>query len=153
MFLLNFIPTWLLGFSVNIIIIAGGISFVVSLFLESFARYVPWVAPHKTLLQVLGILLLVLGVYLKGAADMEVKWRDRVTKMEVKVALAEAESKIANSKVQIKVVEKIRYVKEKQIVIEQKIEEAKAIIDSTCKVTPEVIDIHNAAAKTPEAEK
>jgi uncharacterized ubiquitin-like protein YukD len=121
MFLLNFVPSWLLGFSVNIIIIVGGISFVISLFLESFARYIPWIIPHKTLLQVLGILLLVLGVYLKGAADMEVKWRDRVTEMETKVALAEAESKINNSKVQIKIVEKTRYVKENQIKIDQQI--------------------------------
>lgn len=153
MFLLNFIPTWLLGISVNIIIIAGGISFVVSLFLESFARYVPWIASHKTLLQVLGILLLVLGVYLKGAADMEVKWRDRVTEMEVKVAAAEAESKLASSKVQTKIVEKTRYVKENQIRIEQKINDAKVKIDLQCKVSPEVIDILNNAAKNPEGKK
>ena len=153
MFLLSFIPDWLLSFAVNIIIIAGVTSIAVSIFFEFFTRYIPWATPHKILLQIVGIILLITGVYFKGGADMEVKWRARVAEMEVKVAAAEAESKLASSKVQLKIVEKTRYVKENQIRIEQKINDAKAKIDSQCKVSPEVIDIHNNAAKKPEGKK
>jgi hypothetical protein len=84
---------------------------------------------------------------------MELKWRERVAEMEVKVAAAEAESKLASSKVQLKIVEQTRYVKENQIRIEQKIDETKVKIDSDCKVSPVVIDIHNNAAKKPEGKK
>ena len=153
MFLLSLIPEWLLSFAVNIIIIAGVTSIAVSIFFEFFTRYIPWAAPHKILLQIVGIILLMTGVYFKGGVDMEIKWRDRVAKMEAKVALAEAESKLASSKVQLKIVEKTRYVKENQIRIEQKIDDAKVKIDSQCKISPEVIDIHNNAAKRAEGEK
>jgi preprotein translocase subunit SecF len=153
MFLLSFIPTWLLVFVVNTVIIVGVISIAVSIFLEFFTRYIPWVAPHKILLQLIGIILLITGVYFKGGTDMELKWRERVAEMEVKVAAAEAESKLASSKVQLKIVEQTRYVKENQIRIEQKIDETKVKIDSDCKVSPVVIDIHNNAAKKPEGKK
>lgn len=153
MFLLSLIPDWLLSLTVSIIIIAGVTSIAVSIFFEFFTRYIPWAAPHKILLQIVGIILLITGVYFKGGVDMEIKWRDRVAKMEARVATAEAESKLASSKVQIKIVEKTRYVKENQIRIEQKIDDAKVKIDLQCKVSPEVIDIHNNAAKRTEVEK
>jgi hypothetical protein len=97
--------------------------------------------------------LLIAGVYLKGGVGVEMEWRARVAEMEAKVAKAEAESKEANSKIQTKVVEKIRVVKEKEIVIQEKIANVKVTIDSQCKVSPEAISILNEAAKKPENKK
>ena len=96
MFLLNFIPDSLLLWVVNAILIAGIIGTVVAFFFGFFVRFLPWIIPYRMVLQVVGLVLLVSGVYLKGGVGVELEWRARVAEMEAKVAKAEAESKVAN---------------------------------------------------------
>lgn len=153
MFLLNFIPTAFLLWVVNAILIAGIIGTVVSFFFGFFIRFIPWVLPYRMILQVVALLLLVIGVYFKGGVVVEMKWRDRVTEMEAKVAKAEAESKVVNTEIQTKIVEKIKVVKEKEYIIQDRIVNMTVNMDKECRVIPEAINILNDAAKNPQVKK
>jgi hypothetical protein len=98
-------------------------------------------------LQILSIILLVGGVYFKGGYSTETEWRARVAEMEQKVAEAEAKSQQTNTVIKTKIVNKIKTVKEYQIVYQDRIKEVEKIIDAECKVAPEAITILNDAAR------
>ena len=147
MFLLNFIPDAFLIWIVNAILIAGIIGTVVAFFFGFFVRYLPWIIPYRMLLQIVALVLLIAGVYFKGGVGVEMSWRARVADMEAKVAKAEAESKTANEKIKTVYVDKVRVVKETQVVIQEKIKTVEVKIDSQCKITTDTVDILNDAAK------
>jgi hypothetical protein len=147
MFLLNFIPDAFLLWVVNAILIAGIIGTVVAFFFGFFIRYLPWIIPYRMLLQIVALVLLIAGVYFKGGVGVEMEWRGRVAEMEAKVAKAEAESKNANEQIKTVYVDKVRVVKETQVVIQEKIKTVEVKIDSQCKITSDTIDILNDAAK------
>jgi len=109
-------------------------------------RYFPWIIPYRLLLQVVSVILLVLGVYLKGGYAVEAEWRARVAELEAKVAVAEQKSKEANTQIQTVYVDRVKVVKEKQIVIQEKLKTVEVKIDANCKVVPEAISILNEAA-------
>jgi hypothetical protein len=147
MFLFNFIPDAFLLWVVNAILIAGIIGTVVAFFFGFFVRYLPWITPYRMLLQIVALVLLIAGVYFKGGVGVEMTWRARVADMEAKVAKAEAESKDANEKIKTVYVDKVRVVKETQVVIQEKIKTVEVKIDSQCKITSDTVDILNDAAK------
>ena len=147
MFLLNFIPDAFLLWVVNAILIAGIIGTVVAFFFGFFVRYLPWITPYRMLLQIVALVLLIAGVYFKGGVGVEMSWRARVADMEAKVAKAEAESKTANENIKTVYVDKVRVVKETQVVIQEKIKTVEVKIDSQCKITSDTVDILNDAAK------
>ena len=147
MFLLNFIPDALLLWVVNAVLIAGIIGTVVAFFFGFFVRYLPWITPYRMLLQIVALVLLIAGVYFKGGVGVEMTWRARVADMEAKVAVAEQKSKDANEQIKTVYVDKVRVVKETQVVIQEKIKTVEVKIDSQCKITTDTVDILNDAAK------
>lgn len=153
MFLLSFIPDALILWVVNAILLAGIAGSVVSFFFGFFIRWMPWILPYRMFLQIISLVLLIAGVYFKGGVGVEMEWRARVADMEAKVAAAEAESKVVNEKIVTVYKDKVRVVKEQQVVIQEKIVEKTKVIDAECKVAQEAIDIINQAAKNPEAKK
>ena len=146
MFLLNFIPDSFLIWVVNTILLAG----LLGTFSSYFIRFIPPLIPYAGLVKTVGIVLLVAGVYLRGGYGVEMEWRNRVAEMEAKVAIAEAKSKEANTKIETVVKEKIKVVKEVQVVIQERIKEVEKRIDAQCVVDPEVITILNDAARKPK---
>ena len=73
-------------------------------------------------------------------------WRAKVAELESKVAIAEQKSKEANTQIQTVYVDRVKVVKEKQIVVQEKIKTVEVKIDSQCKITADTIDILNDAA-------
>jgi len=149
MFLLNFIPDSFLIWAINAILLMGLFGTLSSYFI----RFIPPLYPYAGLVKTLGIVLLVLGVWFRGGYDVEMEWRDRVKEVEAKVAAAEAESKKVNTVLQKVYVDKIKLVKDLQVVIQERIVEKEKIIDAECKVVPEALDILNEAAKNPGTSK
>jgi uncharacterized membrane protein YraQ (UPF0718 family) len=147
MWMLAFIPDAFLAWVVNTILIAGIIGFAASFFFGYVVRWLPAIAPYHLLIQIVSIVLLVSGVYFKGGYSVEMAWRDRVAEMEAKVAKSEAESKNANENIKTVYVDKVRVVKETQVVIQEKIKTVEVKIDSQCKITSDTVDILNDAAK------
>ena len=147
MWLLHFFPDSLLAFIVNTILILGIVGFTASFFFGYVARYVPQLIPYRMIIQIASIVLLVAGVYFKGGQAAEMQWRERVRELEAKVAVAEQQSKEANEQLNTKVKEKVKVVKETQVVVQEKIKTVQVQIDSQCKITAETLDVLNEAAK------
>ena len=146
MWMLSFVPDALLALVINGVLIAGIVGFTASFFFGFVVRYLPTIAPYRMMIQVISIVLLVAGVYFKGGYIVEMSWRARVAEMEQKVALAEEKAKTANAEIRTVYVDKVRVVKETQVVIQEKIKNVEVKIDSQCKVAPEAISILNEAA-------
>lgn len=153
MFLLSFIPDALIQLIVNGVLIAGIVGSVVSFFFGFFVRWMPWIIPYRMLLQILSLVLLVAGVYFKGGVSVEMEWRERLRVAEEKIKVAEEKSQQVNTVIEKVYVDRVRTVKDTQIVVQEKIVEKEKIIDAECKVPKEAIDILNDAAKTPGGKK
>ena len=146
--MLSFVPDSLLIWIVNTILIIGAVGSFLSFFvLHRILNRIPALAPYYLLIQVVSAVLLVAGIYFKGGYDVEAGWRDKIRVAQEKAALAEAQAKEANVKLDAEIKKKQRVVKENTIVYRDRIREVEKIIDKECKVAPEAIDIHNAAAK------
>ena len=149
MFLLSIFPTWLLSWVINALLVAG----IVGTIAGFFVKFIPFVNTYRLQVQIIGVILITLGVYMKGSYDTEITWRARVAEAEQKVKIAEQKAAEANAQIKVEVVEKIKIVKEQQIVYRDRIKTVAEKIDQQCVITPEVLDILNQAAKTPEVSK
>ena len=148
MWMLSFVPDSLLLWIVNTILVVGAIGSFLSFFvLHKILNKFPALAPYHLLIQIVSIVLLVAGVYLKGGYGVEMAWRERVADLEAKIKVAEAKSEQANIDLAAKQKEKVKVVKEVQVVIKEKIVQVAGKIDAECKVDPEAITIINDAAK------
>jgi hypothetical protein len=148
MWMLSFVPDSLLLWIVNTILIVGAIGSFLSFFvLHKILNKFPALAPYHLLIQIVSIVLLVAGVYLKGGYGVEMAWRERVADLEAKIKVAEAKSEQANIDLAAKQKEKVKVVKEVQVVIKEKIVQVASKIDADCKVDPDAISIINDAAK------
>ena len=150
MWLLHLLPDSFLIYVINGICIAGAIATILGFFLG----WVPFVGRWKLPLQLLGIALLVAGVYFKGGYSTEMEWRARVAEVEKKVAIAEAKAKQANTQVQTKIVTKIVKIQEKATVAKETIRRNKEVINRECKLSDEAISAYNfSITKTKPQEK
>lgn len=129
-------------------IIIAGITGVLAGWL---GKWIPFYGSYVKILQPIGIILLVLGVWLRGGYDTEMAWRDKVAKLEEAVKIAEQKSKETNTIIEEKVVEKTKVIKGKTEYITQyldrevvKNQEIIKYIEN-CPVPKEIINIHNQA--------
>ena len=76
-----------------------------------FIKRIPVINQYRIPAQVLGIALLVIGVYWRGGYAVEQEWRERVAEVEARVAAAEAKSAEENVKIVTKVVTKTQVIK------------------------------------------
>ena len=131
------------------LIIAAGVTGVLAGWL---GKWIPFYGNYVKILQPIGIVLLVLGVWLRGGYDTEMTWRAKVAEAEARVAAAEQKSQETNTVIEQKIVEKTKVIKGKTEYITQyldrevvKKEEIIKYIEQ-CPVPKEIIDIHNQAA-------
>jgi uncharacterized membrane protein len=125
-------------------IIALGIT---GMFAGWFSKFIPMYGRYIGYIKPVGVALVILGVWLRGGYDTEMAWRDKVKEAEAKVAAAEVKSKDANVVVKKVYVDRIKTVKELQVVYKDRIKEIEKRIDAECKVAPEAVSILNDAAK------
>ena len=115
-------------------------------------KWIPFYGNYTKILQPIGIVLLVLGVWLRGGYDTEMAWRDRVAKLEEQVKIAEQKSQETNTVIEQQIVEKTKVIKGKTEYItkylDREIVKKEEIIKyiEQCPVPKEIIDIHNQAA-------
>jgi hypothetical protein len=120
-------------------------------------KFIPFYGNYIKILQPIGIVLLVAGVWLRGGYDTEMAWRAKVAEAEAKVAVAEQKSQETNTVIEQKIVEKTKVIKGKTEYITQyldrevvKKEEIIKYIEQ-CPVPKEIIDIHNQATELNKA--
>lgn len=148
MWMLSFIPDSFLIYIINLILLAGIVGSILFFFvLHRILRWFPALSPYYLLLQIISAALLVAGIYFKGGYSVEMEWREKLRIAEERARAAEEQASKKNVEIQTKIVEKVKVVKDTQYVIQEKLKEVEKVIDKDCKVAPEAIDIHNAAAK------
>lgn len=150
MFLLNFVPDALIQLVVNGVLIAGIVGCVISFFFGFFVRWMPWIIPYRMILQLLGLILLIAGVYFKGGVGVEMEWRERVKVAQEQVKAAEERAEKINKDLERTKKEKDRAVAESKTKIKETIVIKATTIDEKCKVAPEALSIINDAAKKPK---
>ena len=138
--MLAFVPDSFLLYLVNIIFYTGVVCTVLG-FLLRFK----FLAHYQFILQVIGVTALAFGLYCKGGFEVEMDWRDRVKEMEAKVAAAEEKSKQANAKIETRVVEQVKVIKQNVEVIKKEIQVQKEIINQDCSLNDTAIDMYNQA--------
>ena len=151
--MLSLIPDALLNWIYWAIIVAG----ITGVLAGWIGKWIPFYGNYVKILQPIGIVLLVLGVWLRGGYAVEMAWRERVAKLEEQVKIAEEKSKETNTVIEQQVVEKTKVIKGKTEYITQYIdrevikkEEIVKYIEK-CPVPKEIIDLHNQAAELNKA--
>ena len=144
-------PDWLLQFIVHTILILGIIGCVITFqFANKILMQWPPLAVYYKMAQIVSVVLLVAGVYFEGGYSAEMQWRERVAEVEAKVAVAEAQSKTANDKLDKAKADKVKAIQGKQVIVKQYIDREVTKYDATCKIPEAVVKAHNAAAKNEE---
>ena len=121
-----------------------------------FIKRIPVINQYRTPAQVLGIALLVAGVYWRGGYAIEMEWRERVAEVEARVAAAEAKSAEENVKIITKVVTKTQVIRTRGETITKYIDreivkyDEKFAKGGMCEIPQEFIKAHNSAAEAPK---
>ena len=105
MWIISFMPEWAIHllFGLGVVITLAG--FVLGM--------IPIIKRYIIPVRVIGLFILVLGLYLEGGLADNKEWQLRVKEMEAKMAQLEVEAAKTNIQVQEKVVEKTKVVREK----------------------------------------
>ena len=134
MWLLSILPYW----AFHTILAAGVVGLVAGQILSN------------SQVKLIAFALVVFGLFMEGAIYNEDAWKLKLAEAEKRVLVAERKSAEENVKIVEKVVEKLKVVRDTQVVIQKEIVDNATVIDSTCKVAPEAIMILNKAATYPE---
>lgn len=166
MWILKFLPDWIF-YGVLLLGILGLAATYVMRLLP-----IPGLFMYKTPIQLVSVGLIVIGTFMTGAIWNEHAWLAKVKELEAKVAESEAKAAKVNVELQEKIVYKDRVVKEKgdeivkyvdKIVTKEvlkevqgpervRVEEVIKYVEN-CPIPPEIVDIHNKAARLNKAEK
>ena len=152
MWILHFLPDALILWICNIVLLAGILLTVTAFFIKR----IPIINQYRIPAQVLGIALLVLGVYWRGGYAIEMEWRERVAEVEARVAAAEAKSAEENVKIVTKVVTKTQVIRTRGETITKYIDreivryDEKFAKGGVCEIPQEFIKAHNSAAEAPK---
>jgi hypothetical protein len=143
MWILNFIPDALILWAINIILLVG----LTAALSSNFISYVPSIIPYASIIKIVGIVLLVVGIYMRGGYDVESSWRSKVEDLEAKINISEVKSKEVNTVLKDSLISKNKEINQNQVLIQERIKKVNKQIDADCKITPEVITILNDAAR------
>jgi hypothetical protein len=152
MWILHFLPDALILWVCNIVLLSGLLLTAAAFFI----RRIPIINQYRTPAQVLGIALLVVGVYWRGGYAVEQEWRERVAEVEARVAAAEAKSAEENVKIVTKVVTKTQVIRTRGETITKYIDreivryDEKFAPGGMCEIPQEFIKAHNSAAEAPK---
>ena len=134
------LPTWFW------FVVAG--SGAVLYFFSGFIQAIPFAQARLAGISIkyIGLALLLGGVYLTGGAGVTALWKQEIAEANAKIEAAEAKSKETNIVIQKEYIDRVKTVKEVQLVVQERIVKDAKIIDAECKVVPEAIADLNAAA-------
>jgi hypothetical protein len=142
-FLLSFVPDWFINYFVHIIFGAGVIGIVAGAFLSK----VPFVSQYGVLIKIVSNILFVVGLFLEGGLQTELAWREKVADLQKKIEIAQQQSKETNAKIEQKVAEKVKNIKDNVNANRQIIEENRVVINAECKLSDTAWLLYNGASQ------
>ena len=132
---------------------AGGFG----LFLASKAvRWIPGVALYKTPAELAGVVLLVIGAWMLGGQAADDRWQAKVAEVEAKLKVAQEQSAAANTEIETKTRETIKYIRGRTEIVKQYVDrevvkyDTKFMPGGICEIPQEFIKAHNDAAEGPK---
>ena len=146
MWILHFLPDSLILWFTNILLLVGIVLTVAGFFVHR----IPVIWQYQLPFKVLGIALLVAGVYFRGGYATEMVWRERVTEVEAKLKLAEEQSTKENVRIDTKVVNRTKLIRERGEEIVKYVDREVVKYDAQCIIPQPFIEAHNRAAEAPK---
>jgi len=147
MWLLHYLPSGFILYAVDTMIVVGSILCLLSfLFFSRVTNWLPNLKSYNLLAQIIGVLMLTYGVYLKGGVDTELVWRGRVEAAENQVKVEQQKLQEALNQVRVEVHTVTNYVDRVHTKIKKEIVEKEVLINRGCTVSKEAIDVLNQSA-------
>ncbi len=143
MWVLNFLPDWILQWAIHGLVILG----LVLTFIGSLVRFIPIIQPYAMVGKQVGILLLVVGVFFEGGYATEMSWRAKVNELQAKLKEAEVKSAQANEKLAAEVGKNKELIKEKVNRNAKDIEAKREAINAECKLSDDAWVLYNRATE------
>jgi hypothetical protein len=115
----------------------------------------PLIYQYQLPFKIVGVVLLVLGVYFRGGYAIEMTWRERVAEVEAQLRVAEQQSAQENTRIETRVVKKTEYITRRGSDIVQYVDreivryDTKFAPGGQCEIPQEFIKAHNQAAEAP----
>ena len=115
---------------------------------SKLVAWIPLMSQYKLPSELVGVGVLMIGVYMFGSYGTEMLWRERVKELEAKVKIAEEKSQQVNTVIQTRVVTKIKVVKENVYVNREVIKEvAGKQLDASCSLPKSTVSLHDSASR------
>lgn len=144
MFLLDILPSWIF-YSFFII---GIVLFAVS----QFAAQIPFISKYGNAATLIALVMIILGIFFIGAEFNQSKWEKREAVLEQKIASFESAQPIINEVVVTQFIDRpIEVIKKETTELIKKVPVIiTKEIDTSCKITEDIIRLHNDAASSTE---
>ena len=145
MWILHFLPDTFIVWFCNILLLTG----ITATIAGFFAHRVPLVSQYQLPFKILGIALLTLGVYFRGGVAVEETWRERVSAVEARLAIAEKASAEANTQIDTRSQKKTTEIRQRTTYIRQYVDREVVLYDAGCAIPEPFVRAHNTAAEAP----
>ena len=143
MWMLSFIPDSFITLIVHIIFGIGVVGFLIG----SFASKFPFIGAYGNIIKIVAGILLIAGLYFEGGIGVENEWRSKVAEMQEKIDAAQKESTKVNVKIQERVVERVKIIKERADETNREIEAKRDAINAECKLSDDAWVLYNRATQ------
>jgi len=143
--MLQLIPDTVFVWITAVLFFGGVLAYILS----KLVSIIPFVGRYKIALELGSIAAMIVGAYFFCG----VVYREQVAELKEQVRISEQKSRDANVRLDQAIKDKSKVVREKQIVIQERIVRDTVKIDAECRVPREAVDILNESAKTPKREK
>lgn len=143
------ILNWLPDFIVHLILLLG----ITGIILSYFVKFIPLLSTYKIPMQMVGFALAIIGVWLEGGIAKDKEFREQIESANKRAQIAEEKAAAATAQVKYVFLDKVKTVKDVQVIVQERIRDVSVKIDENCKVIPEVVDIHNQSAKNTKGNK
>ena len=143
MWFLSFVPDWLLTWAIHGAVIVG----LFLVFGGSLLKNIPIIGTYASFANQIGSVLLLIGVFFEGGLGVEMIYRAKIADMQAKIKIAEQQSKEVNTKIETKIVERVKVIKEKTNGINIDIEKKRDSINAECKLSDDAWLFYNRSVK------
>jgi hypothetical protein len=132
---------------------AGGFGLFVA---SKAVQWLPGIAMYKTPAELAGVVLLVIGFWVLGGQAADDRWQAKVVEVEAKLKAAEERSTAANTEIETKTRETIKYIRGRTEIVREYIDrevvkyDTKFVPGGICEIPQEFVKAHNDAAEGPK---
>jgi hypothetical protein len=121
------------------ILVVGAVMF----FAGQIFKFLPFVRQYNFPLRLIGGILLLAGAYFNGGLGVEMEYRARIEEMKARIEVFEKKSAEENVKIEKEISEKTVIIKQDTDATLAEIERLREQINSSCELTPDMIELYN----------